>query len=172
MGKRRFEMHEYRQIIVRPALQRKYGFRGAYHAAQRFVKKIKAKLSVKATTILEFKPGECAQVDFGAGPKLIDDITDEIIPTWIFVMALAWSRHFYAEIVLHQTSETWLGCHRRAFNFLMEFQKELLLTTQSVQSLKLVIMIRLHSVLMVNLQKDMVLLFLHVPLLTRKKKYR
>nr|WP_232502920.1 IS21 family transposase [Solidesulfovibrio magneticus] len=32
-------------------------------------------------------------------------------------MTLAWSRHQYAEIVRDQKIETWLGCHRRAFEF-------------------------------------------------------
>lgn len=102
---------------IHAALQRQYGFSGAYDAVQRFVKRIKDKLCVKVTTILEFKPGECAQVDFGAGPKLVNEITGEIISTWIFVMVLAWSRHLYAEIVLRQDVATWLGCHHRAFNF-------------------------------------------------------
>jgi transposase len=99
------------------ALKRDHGFSGAYDAVQRFVKKIKDKLEIKTTTILEFKPGECAQVDFGAGPKVVNEITGEITKTWIFVMVLAWSRHQYAEIVLHQDVETWLGCHRRAFEW-------------------------------------------------------
>ena len=30
-------------------------------------------------------------------------------------MVLAWSRHQYAELVRNQSVETWLGCHRRAF---------------------------------------------------------
>jgi transposase len=112
---------------IHAALQRQHGFTGSYDAVQRFVKKIKDKLSVKVTTILEFKPGECAQVDFGAGPKLIDDLTGEIIPTWIFVMTLAWSRHMYAEIILHQNVETWLGCHRRAFNFFNGIPKKIII---------------------------------------------
>lgn len=99
------------------ALQRQFGFAGSYNAVQRFAKKLKSKISSNITTILDFKAGECAQVDFGAGPKLINESTGEIITTWIFVMVLAWSRHMYAEIVEHQDIETWLGCHRRAFEW-------------------------------------------------------
>ena len=73
--------------------------------------------SIEVTTILDFKPGECAQVDFGAGPKLMNEVTGEIISTWIFVMVLAWSRHMYAEIVTNQNVPTWLECHRHAFDF-------------------------------------------------------
>ena len=45
-------------------LQRQHGFTGSYHSVQRFIKNIKNK-SIDVTMILDFKPGECAQVDFG-----------------------------------------------------------------------------------------------------------
>jgi transposase len=110
----------YRQGIqattIHAALQRQYGFIGSYHSVQRLVKKLKNQ-SPAVTTHLEFKPGEYAQVDFGAGPSLVDDLTGEIFSTWIFVMVLAWSRHLYAEIVRRQDVMTWLGCHRRAFEW-------------------------------------------------------
>jgi transposase len=109
------------------ALQRQFGFCGSYNAVQRFAKKIKDKLTTSITTILDFKAGECAQVDFGAGPKLINEKTGEIISTWIFVMVLAWSRHMYAEVVLHQDVETWLGCHRRAFEWFGGVPKKIIL---------------------------------------------
>ena len=102
--------------VIYAALQRQHGFKGAYDSVQRFIKKIKVK-TPEASMILDFKPGECAQVDFGSGPPLIDSLTGEIIKTWIFVMVLTWSRHQYAEIVLRQDVETWLGCHRRAFEW-------------------------------------------------------
>jgi transposase len=97
-------------------LLREHGFQGSYNVTQRYIKELKHKL-IPATTILDFKPGETAQVDFGFGPKLIDESTGEEVKTWIFVMVLSWSRHMYAEIVLRQDVETWLGCHRRAFEW-------------------------------------------------------
>ena len=69
------------------------------------------------TTVLEFDPGEAAQVDFGKGPEVLDPRTGELLSTWIFVMTLAWSRHGYAEVVIDQKVATWLGCHRRAFEW-------------------------------------------------------
>jgi len=69
----------------------------------------------KATVILDFAPGEAAQVDFGAGPKLIDLHTGEIRSSWFFIMTLCYSRHQYAEIVFNQKVATWLACHRKAF---------------------------------------------------------
>jgi len=68
--------------------------------------------------MLDFEPGEVAQVDFGSGPKIIDPGTGEVFSTWVFVMTLAFSRHQYAEVVWDQKVATWLGCHRRAFEFL------------------------------------------------------
>ena len=84
------------------ALKRQHGFTGSYDSVQRFVKKIKDNLPASVTTILEFKPGECAQVDFGYGPKLVDEVSGKVTKTWIFVMVLAWSRHMYAELVLRR----------------------------------------------------------------------
>ena len=46
---------------------------------------------------------------------VVDVHTGEVFKTWVFVMVLAWSRHQYAELVRNQSVETWLGCHRRAF---------------------------------------------------------
>ncbi len=56
-------------------------------------------------------------MDFGKGPTITDVFTGEVIKTWIFVMTLCFSRHMYAEIVTDQKVETWLACHRRAFEF-------------------------------------------------------
>ncbi|KAG0164406.1 hypothetical protein DFQ28_001162 [Apophysomyces sp. BC1034] len=79
-----------------------------------FLLHLKAERGTKATTILEFAPAEAAQVDFGAGPVLTHHC-GIAIKTWIFVMTLCWSRHQYAEIVLDQMVQTWLACHRHAF---------------------------------------------------------
>lgn len=110
----------YRQGIqastIYAALQRRHGFSGSYNVIQRFIKGLKEQ-HPQVTTILEFKPGESAQVDFGAGPMLTDNATGEEIKTWIFLMVLSFSRHMYAEIVINQRVETWLSCHRHAFEW-------------------------------------------------------
>ncbi len=98
------------------ALVRRHQFRGSYSSVRRFVTGIEA-ARPQATTVLEFSPGEAAQVDFGKGPRVLDPRTGELVSTWIFVMTLAWSRHMYAEIVRDQKVATWLGCHRRAFEW-------------------------------------------------------
>ena len=71
----------------------------------------------EATVRLQFAPGEAAQVDFGAGPLLLDPARGELPRTWAFVMTLCFSQHQYVEFVWDQTVATWLGCHRRAFEW-------------------------------------------------------
>lgn len=98
------------------ALVRQHGFNGSYSSVYRFIKSLELS-TPKATCHLDFTPGEAAQVDFGAGPVLVDTRTGEEIKTWFFLMTLCWSRHQYAEIVLNQKVETWLACHRHAFEW-------------------------------------------------------
>jgi transposase len=112
--------------VIYMTLQRQYGFKGAHDSVHRFIKKLRDKAQT-VSMILDFKPGECAQVDFGAGPPLINESTGEVIKTWIFVMVLAWSRHQYAEVVLNQNVETWLGCHRRAFEWFNGVPKKIII---------------------------------------------
>lgn len=98
------------------ALQRDYGFQGSYCAVLRFVNTLVVK-QPEATVLLDFTPGEAAQIDFGRGPDIVDVYSGETIRSWFFVMTLAWSRHQYAECVADQTIETWLRCHRHAFEW-------------------------------------------------------
>ena len=101
---------------IHEALVRTFGFTGSYSSVKRFLRRHESPAG-QTTVILGFKPGEVAQVDFGAGPKLVDRATGEVVGTWVFVMTLAWSRHQYAEVVWDQKVATWLGCHRRAFEW-------------------------------------------------------
>jgi len=115
---------------IHSALVRKYGFQGSYSSVRRFLAQFKTE-HPQMTTILDFEPGEAAQVDFGKGPTIIDVYTGEILSTWVFVMTLAYSRHHYAQIVTDQKVGTWLGCHRRALSFLMGFLNASLSTIPS-----------------------------------------
>ena len=101
---------------IHDALVRNHSFSGSYSCVRRYLQKLKDQ-NIKASVKLVFKPGEYVQVDFGKGPDLMDADSGEYFKSWIFVMTLAWSRHMYAEIVLDQKVITWLGCHRRAFEF-------------------------------------------------------
>jgi transposase len=103
---------------IHGALKSNHGYTGSYSAVRRFVQALAAAHpEVCTTTRLDFEPADAAQVDFGQGPTIVDVGTGEVIKTWIFVMTLAWSRHQYAEVVRQQDVATWLGCHRRAFEW-------------------------------------------------------
>jgi transposase len=102
---------------IHAALARQHGFEGSYSAVRRILQSIHAAEPPAAAMILSFAPGEAAQVDFGAGPAITDAISGITTKTWFFVMTLCYSRHQYAEIVRDQTVATWLGCHRRAFEW-------------------------------------------------------
>jgi transposase len=98
------------------ALQRGHGWTGSYSAVRRLVAGLREQLPAEVTCRLEFAPGEVAQVDFGAGPVVVHP-DGRPRRTWAFVMTLAHSRHQYLEFVWDQTVATWLGCHRRAFEW-------------------------------------------------------
>ena len=100
--------------VIHRVLTESHGYRGSYSSVNRIIRRITATTPV-VTTVLDFEPGHTAQIDFGKGPEVIDHTTGEVQKTWFFVMVLAWSRHMYAELVTDQSIETWLGCHRRAF---------------------------------------------------------
>jgi transposase len=89
---------------------------GSYAAVYRFVRKLEP-AEPKVTVRVETAPGQEGQVDFGYAGHMVDPETGELRKTWVFVMTLSWSRHQYVEFVFDQTVETWLRCHRNAFNF-------------------------------------------------------
>jgi transposase len=104
-------------VAIHAALKREHGYAGSYSSVYRMVSAIRAVLPPDVTVPLSFAPAEAAQVDFGAGPVLFDAAEGRPRRTWCFVMTLCWSRHQYVEFVWDQTVATWLGCHRRAFEW-------------------------------------------------------
>jgi transposase len=100
---------------IHDALAREHGYLGSYSSVARMVVQLRPKC-VEPTVRLDFEPGVAAQVDFGAGPML-EHPDGRVRRTWAFVMTLAHSRHQYVEFVWDQSVPTWLGCHRRAFEW-------------------------------------------------------
>lgn len=98
------------------ALRRNHGYAGSYSSVYRMMVSIAGSRPPEASVPLVFAAGEAAQVDFGAGPKLTDP-SGALRRTWAFVMTLCFSRHQYVEFVWDQSVATWLGCHRRAFEW-------------------------------------------------------
>ena len=105
-----------RATVIYQHLKEMHGFEGAYSSVLRFAQKIRGN-ETNLTVPLHFQPGEAGQVDFGKGPKLLDERTGCEEETWFFVFTLCWSRHQYAELITHQDIETWLNCHQNAFNW-------------------------------------------------------
>ena len=104
-------------VVIHTTLKREHGFGGHYSSVRRLIAQIGREQPPETTVRLSFAPGEAAQVDFGAGPQLVDPATGELRRTWAFVMTLCFSRHQYVEFVWDQSVRTWLGCHRRAFEW-------------------------------------------------------
>jgi len=92
------------------------GFTGSYMAVYRFVRQMKGR-RVKGTVRVELEPGEEGQVDFGYAGLMMDPETGAMRRSWAFVMTLSYSRHQYVEFVFNQKVETWLNCHRHAFEY-------------------------------------------------------
>ncbi|NML17034.1 IS21 family transposase [Azohydromonas caseinilytica] len=108
------------------ALKRNHGYPGSYSSLYRMIVSIRGETPPAATVPLAFAPGEAAQVDFGAGPKLLHP-DGSVRRTWAFVMTLCFSRHQYVEFVWDQTVATWLGCHRRAFEWFTAVPRRLVI---------------------------------------------
>ena len=49
-----------------------HGFTGGYQSVQRWVRKLRGAVSAEARVIIETKPGEEGQVDYGTGPMVRD----------------------------------------------------------------------------------------------------
>jgi transposase len=102
---------------IHAALVREHGYTGSYSSVHRLIVAMRADQGPQDATVrLTFGPAEAAQVDFGAGPMLVDAAGVQR-RTWAFVMTLAFSRHQYLEFIWDQSVATWLGCHRRAFEW-------------------------------------------------------
>jgi transposase len=101
---------------IHAALQREHAWCGSYSAVVRLLRQLRGEIPPEPTVRLNFAPAEAAQVDFGAGPVLLHP-DGKPRRTWAFVMTLCHSRHQFVEFVWDQSSATWLGCHRRAFEW-------------------------------------------------------
>jgi transposase len=114
-------------VAIHAALWREYGFRGSYSAVRRMLAEIRASAPPATTVRLSFAPGEAAQLDFGAGPFLFDPERQQMRRAWAFVMTLCFSRHQYLEFVFDQSVPTWLGLHRRAFEWFGQVPRRLII---------------------------------------------
>lgn len=62
---------------IHQVLVSKHNFCGSYSSVQRFVKQLAAETPTY-TAIIDFEPGDSAQVDFDTGPRIVDRDTGEL----------------------------------------------------------------------------------------------
>lgn len=92
-----------------------FGWTGSYETLKRYLRPLRQ--GQNAYVRLEVSPGSEAQVDFGYMGRIWDVRESRLRKAWLFLMVLSHSRHFYGELVFEQDIPTWIGCHRRAFEF-------------------------------------------------------
>lgn len=100
--------------VIHQRIVAEHGFTGQYGAVYRYVRKIEQG-TPEVTVRVETAPGEEAQADFGYAGLMYDPIRQKLRKAWAFVMTLSWSRHQYVAFVFDQRVDTWLECHRWAF---------------------------------------------------------
>lgn len=93
---------------------RQQGYAGGYSILKEFVRQVRP-VRKPAFLMLEFAPGECAQVDWGNFGSIAVGSTRRRLS--FFVMVLCYSRMIYVEFTLSEGMEQFLTCHRHAFEF-------------------------------------------------------
>lgn len=69
-------------------------------------------MQTKATMHLAHKPGEQMEVDWaGKTMQVVDNLTGEIFPAYIFVSVLPYSGYAYVEAFLTRNQENWITAH-------------------------------------------------------------
>jgi len=100
---------------IRARLEEEHGVPISYDAIWRLVRRLEHSQLPETFVRVEVPPGCEAQVDFGYAGRHIDPASGLLRKCWVFVLVLSFSRHLYAEVVFDQRVETWLLCHRHAF---------------------------------------------------------
>ncbi len=104
------------KMAIWQRLRDNYGYRGSYSAVRRFVAHLVVS-EPQAYTRVHTAAGEEMQVDFGSVGQLYDLASGRLRTAYVFVATLSFSRHQYAELVFDQKIVTWIGLHRRAFEW-------------------------------------------------------
>ena len=103
-------------MAIYARLRDDHHYTGTYSSVRRFVHQL-CPAEPEAVVRVHTAPGEEAQVDFGSVGELYDPQRGCARSAYVFVATLSFSRHQYAELVFDQKIPTWIGLHRRAFEF-------------------------------------------------------
>jgi transposase len=90
-----------------------HGFTHAYNSVKRFVSRLKAR-APERFDVLEFLPGEEAQVDYGQGALTLYCAGKYRRP-YLFVMTLKFSGKSFRKVVWKTSQEIWARLHEEAF---------------------------------------------------------
>jgi transposase len=107
---------EVEMVAIWQRLRENYGYTGSYSAVRRYVDQLEPR-KAEVFTRVQTAPGQEMQVDFGTVGQLFDPSSGQIRTAYVFVATLSYSRHQYAELVFDQKVITWIGLHRRAFEY-------------------------------------------------------
>lgn len=107
------ERHPYSAQQILQQLQSQ-GYVGGYSILKEFVRLVRP-VRKPAFLMLEFAPGECAQVDWGQYGSVPVGSTRRRLS--FFVMVLCYCRMIYVEFTLSEAMDQFLTCHRHAFEF-------------------------------------------------------
>lgn len=107
------ERHPYTAQQILQQLEQQ-GYTGGYSILKDFVRQVRP-VRKPAHLLLEFAPGDCAQVDWGSFGSVPVGSTARRLS--FFVMVLCYSRMMYLEFTLSESMEQFLACHRHAFEF-------------------------------------------------------
>lgn len=113
---KKLRKQEMEMMAIWQRLKDDYGYPGSYSSVRRYIAHIEPK-EVETFTRLNTPAGEEMQVDFGSVGDLFDPSSGQTRTAYVFVATLCYSRHQYAELVFDQKVVTWIGLHRRAFEY-------------------------------------------------------
>jgi transposase len=92
-----------------------HGFAGGYQSVKRFVRALRGASSPEARVIIETRPGEECQVDYGTGPMVRDPVSGKYRRTRLFVMTLGCSRKSVRLLEFRSSTRVWAELHEKAF---------------------------------------------------------
>jgi len=93
----------------------RHGFTSSYQSVQRFVRKLRGAVSPEARAVIETRPGEECQVDYGTGPMVRDPDSGKYRRTRLFVMTLGRSRKSVRLLAFKSSTRVWAELHEKAF---------------------------------------------------------
>jgi transposase len=92
-----------------------HGFTGGYQSVKRLVRKLRGAVSLAARVIIETRPGEECQVDYGTGPMVRAPDTGKYRRTRLFVLTLGCSRKCVRLLAFRSSARAWAELHEKAF---------------------------------------------------------